>query len=99
MNPKLKEAIQTVLRADADRSQLNALRPEDFMFAHCLINYARAKQESLHLKNIVLSLDQGPTAQDIRKRFEVAAKRCFPRIEEDQIEALYEAFQQDEQSW
>jgi len=51
MDPILKKAIQTVLRADADRLQLNAKSPEDEYFAYTLINYARAKQESETLVN------------------------------------------------
>jgi hypothetical protein len=81
------------LRADADALQPNPQSSEDWFFVHTVINYARAKQESQHLLNALALRGHVTTAQDLQ----VAMKRCFLRIEQDQIDALYEAVEEDYQ--
>jgi len=93
--PDIEESHTDGFEADADILQLNAKSPEDEYFAHTLINYARAKQESETLVNAFALYQTGLSAHDL---FNSVVKRCFPRIEQEQIDELYAAIQQEHQS-
>ena len=57
MTPELKKAIQTVLRAHADASQLNVQNDFDRYFVENLAKYVTAIQEIQKLMKAVASSD------------------------------------------
>ena len=105
MSQDLRNAIRTILSASADLNELNITIPglniadnPDWMFAHMLQNYARAKQESFNFLRFVASSANAHTEQEIRTYFEITAQRVFRRITPEQTAAIYEAIRADEQA-
>ena len=98
MDSNLKKGIQAVLRAEADGRNRPSEQSQDWFFVHRLVNYARAKQQSVKLLTTIASCGGGRTEPDVPSLFQALIKQYVPRIEENQIHALYEAIERDNQS-
>jgi|GraSoi_2013_60cm_1033757.scaffolds.fasta_scaffold66919_1 hypothetical protein len=94
MKANLAQAIRTILTADGD-GRIPEVGDPDFFFVHTVVNYARAKQEADHLWKAMALSRESRTGPGDRLLFQSLIKNHFPRLEQAQIDALYEAIERD----
>jgi hypothetical protein len=94
MNRDLAEAIHKILAKQADGA-FATLADSDFLFFHCLVNYAKAKNEAANITKVLRSIVQDRKQPDSRMAFTALLRQYAPIIEPSEAEALLDAIAKD----
>jgi hypothetical protein len=98
MDRDLAEAIHKILSQYGEGAFANLPDP-DYLFFHCLANYAKAKEESAGIMKILQSLAADRKHPDSRMAFTALLRLYVPTIEPSEAEALLIAITKDNQTW
>jgi hypothetical protein len=98
MERDLAEAIHKILSKYGDGAFANLPDP-DYLFFHCLVNYAKAKKESAGIMKNLQSLAADRKHPDSRMAFTALLRQYVPTIEPSEAEALLNAIAEDNQTW
>ena len=95
MDRDLVEAIHKILSKYGDGAFVNLPDP-DYMFFHCLVNYAKAKKESAGIMKVLHSLAEDRKHPDSRMAFTALLRLYVPTVEPSEAEALLNAITKDQ---
>jgi hypothetical protein len=97
MSRDLAQALHKILAKYGDGAFANLPEP-DYMFFHCLVNYAKAKKEAAGITKILQSIAQDRKQPDSRMAFTALLRQYAPIIEPSEAEALLGGISKDHES-